>query len=74
MFVIDSGKHKEKTYDADKKLCLLLPSWVSKASATQRKGAHTLPLPLHSSIIRSSPHMASHAAAYAAARLTATRQ
>jgi HrpA-like RNA helicase len=44
VFVIDSGKHKEKTYDADKKLCLLLPSWVSKASATQRKG-YPLPLP-----------------------------
>jgi hypothetical protein len=58
VFVIDSGKHKEKTYDADKKLCLLLPSWVSKASATQRKGTHPT---------------ATHTASNAAARFTATR-
>jgi len=38
VYVIDSGKHKEKTYDAEKNLSMLLPSWVSKASAIQRKG------------------------------------
>ncbi|KAM3567419.1 hypothetical protein VYU27_010435, partial [Nannochloropsis oceanica] len=37
VFVLDGGKHKEKTYDAEKKLCMLLPAWVSRASAIQRK-------------------------------------
>jgi hypothetical protein len=32
------GKHKEKTYDPERKLCMLLPAWVSRASAIQRKG------------------------------------
>ena len=38
VFVIDSGKHKEKTYDAENNIAALLPTWVSRASATQRKG------------------------------------
>ena len=38
VFVIDSGKHKEKSYDAENKIACLLPSWVSKASAHQRRG------------------------------------
>ena len=37
-FVIDSGKHKEKTYDAHAKISCLLPAWVSSASAHQRRG------------------------------------
>ena len=37
-FVIDSGKHKEKTYDAHAKVSCLLPAWVSRASAHQRRG------------------------------------
>ena len=38
VFVIDSGKHKEKTYDADANLSCLLPTWCSRASAVQREG------------------------------------
>ena len=38
VFVIDSGKHKEKTYDEENKIACLLPSWVSQASAHQRRG------------------------------------
>ena len=38
VFVIDTGKHKEKTYDAENKIACLLPSWVSRASAHQRRG------------------------------------
>lgn len=38
MFVIDSGKQKEKTYDAELKIACLLPAWVSRASAKQRQG------------------------------------
>ena len=38
-FMKQTGKHKEKTYDAERKLCMLLPAWVSQASAIQRKGA-----------------------------------
>ena len=37
-YVIDSGKQKEKTYDAENKIGCLLPSWVSLASAHQRRG------------------------------------
>ena len=37
-FVIDCGKHKEKSYRAEQKVQCLLPTWVSKASATQRRG------------------------------------
>lgn len=32
------GKHKEKTYDPTTNVECLLPTWVSRASATQRKG------------------------------------
>ena len=38
VFVIDSGKHKEKTYDAESRIACLMPTWVSKASAHQRRG------------------------------------
>ena len=36
--VIDSGKHKEKTYDAENRIACLMATWVSKASAHQRRG------------------------------------
>jgi ATP-dependent RNA helicase DHX36 len=35
VYVIDSGKAKETSYDALNKLACLLPSWISKASAHQ---------------------------------------
>lgn len=35
VFVIDSGKHKEKTYDAENRIACLMPNWVSRASAHQ---------------------------------------
>ncbi|XP_078427816.1 RNA helicase family protein isoform X2 [Wolffia australiana] len=38
VFVIDCGKAKETSYDALNKLACLLPSWISKASAHQRRG------------------------------------
>ncbi|CAK9217506.1 unnamed protein product [Sphagnum jensenii] len=38
VYVIDCGKAKETSYDALNKLACLLPSWVSKASAHQRRG------------------------------------
>ncbi|XP_020576741.1 DExH-box ATP-dependent RNA helicase DExH1 [Phalaenopsis equestris] len=38
VYVIDCGKAKETSYDALNKLACLLPSWISKASAQQRKG------------------------------------
>ncbi|XP_062166385.1 DExH-box ATP-dependent RNA helicase DExH1 isoform X1 [Alnus glutinosa] len=38
VYVIDSGKAKETSYDALNKLACLLPSWISKASAHQRRG------------------------------------
>ena len=38
VYVIDCGKHKEKTYDEEANLACLLPTWVSKASAKQRRG------------------------------------
>lgn len=38
VFVIDSGLHKEKTYDVKDKVECLLPTFVSRASAKQRKG------------------------------------
>ena len=38
VYVVDAGKSKEKTYDALNNLACLLPSWVSKASAHQRRG------------------------------------
>jgi hypothetical protein len=37
VYVVDAGKSKEKTYDALNNLACLLPSWVSKASAHQRR-------------------------------------
>ena len=38
VFVVDTGKAKEKTYDPVNKLACLLPAWVSRASARQRRG------------------------------------
>lgn len=38
VFVIDSGRCKEKTYDASTNVACLLPAWVSRASAHQRRG------------------------------------
>ncbi|KAH9610799.1 hypothetical protein KSS87_023690 [Heliosperma pusillum] len=38
VFVVDCGKAKETTYDALNNTPCLLPSWISKASARQRKG------------------------------------
>ncbi|KAK4380653.1 hypothetical protein RND71_002515 [Anisodus tanguticus] len=38
VYVIDCGKAKETSYDALNKLTCLLPSWISKASAHQRRG------------------------------------
>ena len=38
VYVIDCGKHKEKTYDEEANLACLLPAWVSRASAHQRRG------------------------------------
>ncbi|XP_019413693.1 PREDICTED: DExH-box ATP-dependent RNA helicase DExH3 [Lupinus angustifolius] len=38
VFVIDCGKAKETTYDALNNTPCLLPSWISKASARQRRG------------------------------------
>ncbi|CAH1795870.1 unnamed protein product [Owenia fusiformis] len=38
VFVIDSGKVKEKSYDAIQGVSTLKSTWVSKASALQRKG------------------------------------
>ncbi|CAN0181828.1 unnamed protein product, partial [Ectocarpus sp. 4 AP-2014] len=37
-FVIDSGRAKESSYDPHLKLKTLVPQWVSKASARQRRG------------------------------------
>ncbi|XP_034019242.1 putative ATP-dependent RNA helicase DHX57 isoform X2 [Thalassophryne amazonica] len=38
VYVIDSGKMKEKRYDASKSMESLEDSWVSRANAQQRKG------------------------------------
>ncbi|XVE96278.1 hypothetical protein REPUB_Repub02eG0207300 [Reevesia pubescens] len=38
VYVIDCGKAKETSYDALNKLACLLASWISKASAHQRRG------------------------------------
>ncbi|KAI5679650.1 hypothetical protein M9H77_00877 [Catharanthus roseus] len=38
VYVVDCGKSKETSYDALNKLACLLPSWISKASAHQRRG------------------------------------
>ncbi|XP_047330377.1 DExH-box ATP-dependent RNA helicase DExH3-like isoform X2 [Impatiens glandulifera] len=38
VFVVDCGKAKETSYDALNNTPCLLPSWISKASAQQRRG------------------------------------
>ena len=38
VYCLDLGKHKEKTYDPIAGICCLLPTWISKASARQRRG------------------------------------
>lgn len=38
VFCLDLGKHKEKTYDPNSHIECLLPTWISKASARQRRG------------------------------------
>uniref|UniRef100_A0A2P2KUU9 RNA helicase n=5 Tax=Rhizophora mucronata TaxID=61149 RepID=A0A2P2KUU9_RHIMU len=38
VFVVDCGKAKETTYDALNNTPCLLPSWISQASAQQRRG------------------------------------
>ncbi|KAH9329485.1 hypothetical protein KI387_001593 [Taxus chinensis] len=38
VFVVDCGKAKETSYDALNKLACLAPTWISKASAHQRRG------------------------------------
>lgn len=38
VFVVDSGKVKEKSYDALTSVSMLKSHWISKASALQRKG------------------------------------
>lgn len=44
-FVVDSCRVKEKTYDPYLKMCMLSATWISKASARQRKGAILTPQP-----------------------------
>ncbi|KAG6412970.1 hypothetical protein SASPL_125665 [Salvia splendens] len=39
VFVIDCGKAKEASYDALNNTSCLLPSWISKVSAKQRRGS-----------------------------------
>ena len=38
VFVVDAGKAKEKTYDPVNRLACLMPAWISRASARQRRG------------------------------------
>lgn len=38
VYVIDSGKIKEKSFDAISGVCMLKSSWISQACAKQRKG------------------------------------
>lgn len=38
VYVINPGKAKEKSYDPLNKIACLFPTWISKASCTQRKG------------------------------------
>jgi len=38
VYCLDLGKHKEKTYDPTSHIECLLPTWISKASARQRRG------------------------------------
>lgn len=44
-FVVDSCRVKEKTYDPYLKMCTLSATWISKASARQRRGK--TPRPYH---------------------------
>jgi HrpA-like RNA helicase len=37
-YVVDAGKVKEMQYDAERGLAMLVETWVSRASATQRRG------------------------------------
>jgi HrpA-like RNA helicase len=37
-FVVDSGRMKETQFDPDRKMSLLVATWVSRANATQRRG------------------------------------
>jgi HrpA-like RNA helicase len=37
-FVVDTGRAKEKNYDPHLKTSTLQPTWISQASAKQRKG------------------------------------
>jgi ATP-dependent RNA helicase DHX57 len=37
-FVIDCGRHKEVQYDAERRVSMLVETWVSRANATQRQG------------------------------------
>ena len=38
VFVIDCGRVKEKQYDASNRMSMLVTTFISKASARQRKG------------------------------------
>ncbi|XP_024004322.1 DExH-box ATP-dependent RNA helicase DExH4, chloroplastic [Eutrema salsugineum] len=38
VYAIDSGKHKEKRYNPQKKLSSMVEDWISKANARQRMG------------------------------------
>lgn len=38
VFVVDAGRHKEKSYDAYAGVSTLLSAWISQASARQRRG------------------------------------
>ncbi|EOA34704.1 hypothetical protein CARUB_v10022272mg [Capsella rubella] len=38
VYVIDSGKHKERRYNPQKKLTSMVEDWISKANARQRMG------------------------------------
>ena len=38
VYVINSGRHKEKSYDAYTAVSTLQTAWISQASAQQRKG------------------------------------
>ncbi|XP_064969057.1 DExH-box ATP-dependent RNA helicase DExH7, chloroplastic-like isoform X1 [Musa acuminata AAA Group] len=38
IYVVDAGKHKEKRYNAQKKMSSMVEDWISKANAKQRRG------------------------------------
>ncbi|URE09956.1 HA2 [Musa troglodytarum] len=38
IYVVDAGKHKEKHYNAQKKMSSMVEDWISKANAKQRRG------------------------------------